>query len=113
MAKMSLNLLVAGFLRAVAAAALCVGQQSIRTIDSGEFPRCHVGLIWISRTVHPNTVVSLLRIADFLLFTGGFRSIFFSVSNISTLNRPDVLFQLRGSVSAPLLTLCDSHKSCN
>lgn len=84
MAEMSLDLLVAGFLRAGAAAALRVGQQSIRAIDSGEFPRCHVGLIWISRTVHLNTVVQL-RIADFLLFTAGFMSIFFSVSNISTL----------------------------
>lgn len=69
MAEMSLDLMAADFLRAGAAAALRVGQQSIRAIDSGEFPRCHVGLIWISRTVHLNTVVSLLRIADFLLFT--------------------------------------------
>lgn len=85
---MSLDLLVAGFLRVGAAAALRVGQQSIRAIDSGEFPRCHVGLIWISRTVNLNTVVSLLRIADFLLFTGGFTSIFFSVTDISALKPP-------------------------
>lgn len=53
MTGMILGLSLAGFLRAAvaAAAALRVGQQSIRGIDSAEFPRCPLGLIWISCSV--------------------------------------------------------------
>lgn len=49
MTGMILVLSLAGFLRA--AATLRVGQQSIRGIDSAEFPRCPLGLIWISCSV--------------------------------------------------------------